>query len=223
LQLIAPGGVYAPEDPYAYMFVRKDSPYRSARDLNGRTLGSPALKDLDWIANAAWMDKNGGDFKSVKAVEFPAPALTAACLEGRLDAYTIGEPFATAALDSGKIRILGKSFEAISPHFLMSGWFATADYVEKNRDTIVRFNHAIAEATAYTNAHKAESAALLAPFVKLDPQMVARTMKGAEGIYLDAAGIQPMIDVTAKYGVIEHAFSAADLISPAALKRPSRA
>ena len=219
-QLIAPGGVYAPEDPYAYLFVRKDSPIQTARDLNGKTLGSPALKDLDWIANAAWMEKNGGDFKTCKTVEFPASALLAACIEGRLDAYTVGEPYSTLALDSGKVRVLGKSFEAIAPHFLMTGWFSTADYVAKNRDTVERFNRAIAEATAYANAHKAEMIPLLAPFLKVDPQVVARTMKGGEGIYLDAATIQPMIDVTVKYGIIDHAFAAGDLISPAALKRP---
>ena len=168
------------------------------------------------------MDKNGGDFKSVKAVEFPASALTPACIEGRLDAYTVGEPYSTIALDSGKVRVLGKSFEAISRNFLMTGWFATADFVERNRDTMDRFNHAIAEATAYTNAHKSEMIPQLASFLKVDPQLVARTMKGGEGIYLDPAGIQPMIDATAKYGIIDHSFSAADMISPSALKRPAR-
>jgi NitT/TauT family transport system substrate-binding protein len=219
-QLIAPGGIYTPDDPYAYLFVRKDAPIQSARDLNGKTLGSPALKDLDWIANAAWMEKNGGDIRTCKTVEFPASALLAACVEGRLDAYTVGEPYSTLALDSGKVRVLGKSFSAIAEHFLMTGWFATADYVAKNRDVVERFNRAIADATTYANAHKAEMIPLLAPFLKVDPQVVARTMKGGEGVYLDAALIQPMIDATAHYGIIDRAFAAADLISPAALKRP---
>lgn len=218
-QLIAPGGVYAPDDPYAYMFVRKDAPIRTARDLDGKTLGSPALKDLDWIANAAWMDENGGDFASTKSVEFPAAELTPACVDGRLDAYTVGEPYSTLAIDAGKVRILGKSFGAIGDHFLMTGWFTTADQVARNRDAIDRFVHAIAEATAYANAHKPEMVGILAPFLRVDPQLVARTMKGAEGIYLDPAAVQPMVDVSAKYGVIARTFDAAELISPAALRR----
>lgn len=221
-RLIAPGGLYATEDPYAAMFVRKDSPIASARDLNGKTLGSPALKDLDWIANAAWMEKNGGDFRSAKAVEFPNPTLLPALLEGRLDAYSVGEPWSAIALDSGKVRVLGKSFDAIAPHFLMTGWFATTDYIEKNRETVDRFNHAIAEGTIYANAHKAETIPLLAAYLKLDPQLVAKSMKGDLGVYLDPATIQPMIDVAAKFGIIDHAFIAAEIISPAALKRPGR-
>ena len=219
-QLIAPAGVYSSDDPYAAMLVRKDTPIASARDLNGKTVASPALKDLDWLASASWMDQNGGDFKSTKAVEMPNPALLPALLEGRIDAYTVGEPWMTRALDSGKVRVVGKSFGAIAPRFLMTGWFATSDYIEHNRDVIDRFNRAMRDSTIYANAHKAEMIPLIAEYLKLDPALIARTMKGAEGEYLDPALIQPMIDASAKYGLIDRGFSANDLISPAALKRP---
>jgi ABC-type nitrate/sulfonate/bicarbonate transport system substrate-binding protein len=89
--MIAPGAVYVPDDPYAYMFVRKDAPFKTGADLNGKVLGSPALKDLDWIANAEWMDKNGGDFKSAKSIELPNPSLLPALVDGRVDAYTVGD------------------------------------------------------------------------------------------------------------------------------------
>jgi NitT/TauT family transport system substrate-binding protein len=218
--MIAPGGVYVPEDPYAYMFVRKDSTAKTGADLNGKTLGSPALKDLDWIANAEWMSKNGGDFKSTKSIELANPALLPALLQGRIDAYTVGQPWATVALDSGNVRAIGKSFEAIAPHFLMTGWFSTSDYVDKNRDVVERFSRVIHDATLYANAHKPEMVPLLAEFTKLDAGLTARTMKGADGEYLEAKDIQPMIDATAKYGIIDKPFNAQDLISPAALRRP---
>lgn len=217
--LIAAGGVYSPDDPYAYMFVKKDAPYKTAADLDGKTLGSPALKDLDWIANASWMEKNGGDFKSTKSVELPNPALLPALESGRLDAYTVGQPWATIALDSGDVRILAKSFEAIAPHFLMTGWFSTTDYVDKNRSVVDRFNRVLHDATVYANAHKSEIVPLLAAFTKLDPAVVARTMKGAEGEYLEAAQIQPMIDASFKYGIIDRPFAADELISPSAIKK----
>jgi NitT/TauT family transport system substrate-binding protein len=221
-QLIAPAGLYSPDEPYAYMFVRKDAPFAAARDLNGKVLASPALKDLDWIANASWMEQNGGDFKSTKAVEMPNPNLLPSLLEGRIDAYTVGEPWSTLAQDSGKVRVLARSFEAIAPRFLMTGWFGTAEFIERNRDTVDRFNRVLREATVYANTHKTEMIPLLAAQLKLDPALIARTMKGVEGEYLDAALIQPMIDATAKYGIIERSFSANELISPAALKRPAR-
>jgi NitT/TauT family transport system substrate-binding protein len=219
-QLIAPAGVYTSDEPYAALIVRKDAAIASARDLSGKTVASPALKDLDWLASASWIDQNGGDFKSVKAVEMPNPSLLPALVDGRIDAYTVGEPWMTRSLDSGKARVLAKSFDAISRRFLMTGWFSTSDFVERNRDVVDRFNRALRDATVYANGHKAEIVPMLAAYLKLDTSLISRTMKGAEGEYLDPALVQPMIDTSAKYGLIEHPFGANDLISSAALKRP---
>jgi hypothetical protein len=107
-QIIFPTVVYSSADPYAMMFVRKDSTIRTARDLSGKTLASPALKDLDWTANMAWIDRNGGDPKSVSSVELPTSALLPALLDGRIDAYTIGQPWVAVALGRRRPR-LGES------------------------------------------------------------------------------------------------------------------
>ena len=218
-QLIAPAGIYTSDDPYAAFIVRKDATFASGHDLEGKTLASPALKDLDWLANASWVEQNGGNFSAVKSVEMPNPTMLPALLDGRIDGFTVGEPWMTRALDSGKTRVLAKSFGAIAPRFLMTGWFATSDYVEHNRDVVERFNRALLDATVYANTHKAEIIPMLADYLKLDPALIARTMKGAEGEYLDPALIQPMIDASAKHGLIPHGFNATELISPAALKR----
>jgi NitT/TauT family transport system substrate-binding protein len=219
-QLIAPAGIYTTDDPYAAFIVRKDAPIATAHDVEGKTLASPALKDLDWLANASWIERNGGSFAAVKSVEMPNPTLLPALLDGRIDGFTVGEPWMTRSLDSGKTRVLAKSFDAIAPRFLMTGWFATADYIERNRDIIDRFNRALHDATLYANTHKAEIVPMLAEYLKLEPALIARTMKGTEGEYLDPALIQPMIDASAKYGLIARGFNASELISPAALKRP---
>jgi len=220
-QLIAPGGVYTTKDPYALMVVRSDSSIRTAKDLVGKTIASPALKDLDWIASYGWMEKNGGDPKSAKFVEIPNPTLNPALLDGRVDAYTVGEPWIQKALDSGKVRVLAKSFDTIAPTFLMTGWFSTSDYVAKNRDAVDKFLRVIRDAGEYADSHHAEMVPLLASFTKLDPDLVAKTIKNGGSPYLDPKLIQPMIDATVKYQIIDEPFSATDLTSPAALK-PSR-
>ncbi|HXF34824.1 MAG TPA: ABC transporter substrate-binding protein [Candidatus Acidoferrales bacterium] len=217
-QLIAPGGVYSSKDPYAYMVVRSDSPIKSAKDLAGKTIGSPALKDLDWIASYAWIEKNGGDPKSAKFIELPNPTLGPALLDSRIDAFTVGEPWIQRTLDTGKVRILAKSFEAIAPTFLMTGWFSTSEYVAKNRDTVEKFERVIRDAAVYADTHHAEMVPLLATFTKLEPELIAKTIKNNGSPYLDPKLVQPMIDVTVKYQIIDKPFNAADLISPAALK-----
>lgn len=219
-QMLTPAAVYTSSDPYGMMFVRKDAPIRSAADLKGKVLASPALKDLDWVANSSWIDRNGGDSRSSQSVELPNPALLPALLDGRVDAYTIGQPWATVAMDSGKVRVLGKSFDAIAPRFLMDAYISTTDIINSNREAIERFDRVMLVATRYANSHKAEIVPLVAALTKLDPAQVARTMKGGEGEYLEPNEIAPLIGASVHYGIIEKPFDPNELISPLALKRP---
>ena len=200
------------------MLVRKDDPIHSAKDLAGKTIGSPALKDLDWVASTAWINQNGGNSKNSKFVELPNPALLPALLDGRIDAFSLGMPWVQQALDSGKVRILGKSFEAIAPRFLMTAWFSTGDFASKNKEAVQGFERAMRDASVYNNAHHDQMVPLLAEFTKLDPTLIARTIKGSQPSFLDPKTVQPMIDVSAKYQLIDKAFSAGDIISPVALK-----
>jgi NitT/TauT family transport system substrate-binding protein len=218
-QLIAPGGIYTSKDPYALMVVRADSPIRSAKDLVGKTIASPALKDLDWIASYGYLEQNGVDPKSAKFIEIPNPTLNPALLDGRIDAYTVGEPWIQRAIDSGKVHVLAKSFDTIAPTFLMTGWFSTADYVSKNREAVDKFLHVIKDATEYADKHHAEMVPLLATVTKLDPDLIAKTIKDNGSPYLDPKLVQPMINAALKYQIIDKPFNAAEMISPAALKR----
>jgi NitT/TauT family transport system substrate-binding protein len=46
--------------------VAKDSPIKTAADLNGKTIGVNGLRDLQQLCAMSWMDKHGGDSKTVQ-------------------------------------------------------------------------------------------------------------------------------------------------------------
>ena len=220
-QLVAPGGVYTADDPYAYMLVRSDSTIRTGKDLNGKTLGSASIGDLDTVSAYAWMDQTGGDVKTTHVIELANPVLSRALIDGRIDALSIGQPWVTLALDSGKIKTIGKSFSAIAPRFLMSAYFSTAAFAASSPDALERFERVVSDASAYVNTHHDVIIPLLAAFTKLDPALIARTMKGSDAQYLDAKDIQPMIDASAKFGMIAKSFKAEDMMSPVLVKPPA--
>ena len=58
---IAPGALATPTSMTNVMMVAKDSPIRTAADLNGKTIAINALKDLQQISVQSWIDKHGGD------------------------------------------------------------------------------------------------------------------------------------------------------------------
>jgi NitT/TauT family transport system substrate-binding protein len=191
---VAPAAIYTSTAPYAALLVKKDSPLKTPRDLNGKTLASPALKDLIATSNLAWIDQNGGNSTTVKIVELPGSAVL-------------------AALDNG--RVLGTPFDAYGKRFVISSWFSTTDYVRANTDVIRRFARVIREANAYSNTHHAATAPLLAALAKVDVGTITRSTRVEYGDALNVKELQSVVDVTAKYKVIDRPFDADELISPA--------
>jgi NitT/TauT family transport system substrate-binding protein len=216
--LVAPAGVVTSDVPYSQFVVKADSPIKTGRDLNGKTIGAAGLKDMDTVAIMNWVDKNGGDSKTLKFVEMPGPVALSAIEEGRIDGADLNTPTLTRGLEGGKVRSLAQIFDAIAPRFANTGWFATTDYTTKNRSTVEAFARVIHDSNIYCNAHHAETVPLVAENAKIDEKMVARMARITFGDYLRAADIQPLVNVAAKYGAISKPFDAAALISPYALK-----
>jgi NitT/TauT family transport system substrate-binding protein len=219
--LVAPAGVVTSDVPYSQFVVRSDSPIKTGRDLNGKTIGAAGLKDMDTVAIMNWVDQNGGDSKTLHFIEMPGPVALAAIEEGRIDGADLNTPTLTRGLEGGKVRTLAQIFDAIAPRFSNTGWFTTTDYATKNHDIVTRFARVMTDAAAYCNAHHADTVTLVAENAKIDAKLVARMARITFGDYLRPADIQPLINVAAKYGVIAKPFDARALISPFALKPPT--
>lgn len=218
LTIVAPLAEYSPDSVYAVILVKKDSPYKTGRDLNGKTIASPALRDLNWVASMAWIDQNGGDSSTVKSIEMPSSVIPAALEDGRIDAATVTTPRYVQAVNGGKVRILGKSYEAIAKHFAFAAFVAEVDYANKHAEEIARFGRAIRDATKYANTHHAQTLALYAAFAKIDPKDITDAPRAESALYVDAKDIQPIIDVSVRYNILAHPIDPHELISPSALK-----
>ncbi len=211
---VAPAGVYSSKAPVVGMLVKKGSPIKTARDLNGKTLSVPSLNDQYSIAIRAWMDQHGGDSTSVKFLELPNSSVPQAIDDGRIDAASIANPILSEALDSGKVQVIGRTFDAIAPTFIQACYFVTADYANKNRDVVERFAKAIAESGAYCNAHHDATVQILSDFTKVAPQTIRAMTRTTIGTTLDPRLIQPVIDSAAKYKAIPSSFDAREMIAP---------
>ena len=221
LTLIAPAGVVTADVPYSQFVVNKDAPIKTAKDLNGKTIGTPGLKDMDTVAVMNWVDKNGGDSTTLKFIEMSGPVALAAIEQGRIDGADLNTPTLTRGLEGGNVRALAQVFDAIAPRFANTGWFTTGDFAAKNQAVVQKFARVMADAATYCNAHHADTVALVAQNAKLDPKLVARMARITFGDYLRPSEIQPLIDVAFKYKTIGKTFDARELISPYALKAPN--
>jgi len=87
---------------------------RRAR-AHGKTIAVNGLKNITQLAVQAWMDKNGGDSKTVNFTEMPFTDMPIALSSHRVDAALLAEPSVTEAKTSA--RIIGQPYDAISPDF----------------------------------------------------------------------------------------------------------
>jgi NitT/TauT family transport system substrate-binding protein len=219
--VIAPAATAGTDSREAGTIVANNGPIRSARDLNGKTVGVTTLVTIEIIGTKAWIDANGGDSSSIKFVEVSPAATQAAIEQGRIAAGTILEPQLSAALATGNVRLLAYPYGAIAKRFEGADWFTTVDYVAKHRDVVERFERVVHDANVYVAAHESETIPLIAAYTGIDPATLARMRHPERPAYLNAGELQALIDAAARYAFIPKPFPARELYSDVLL-RPGR-
>lgn len=210
---VAPAGEYVSAASTTNLLVAKNSPVKSAKDLNGKTVAVNALGDLTQIGAQAWIDKNGGDASSVHFIEMPPAEIGAAIARGTVAAGVVPEPALTVA--EPETRVLARPYDAIAGRFVINGWFANSGWIQKNPSAAKRFAEAVAEAGRWANAHHAESAKIFARHSKADPAVIARMTRATYGERFDPKGMQAVIDTAVRYKVLAKSFPATELYDAA--------
>jgi NitT/TauT family transport system substrate-binding protein len=210
ITIIAPAAMNLAQRPTNFLLVAKDSPIKSARDLNGKTIGSSPLKSVGTYAVEAWMNIHGGDATTIKWADIPFPLCGEAIARGRIDAAFVIEPFATFA--RAETRLLGRPYEAISPYFLGAAYITTNAWAAAHPDLVRKFAGAIHDASVWANKYPAKTAPLVQQFSKVDLATITAMTRAVYSETLTPEIVQPTIDFGAKYKMLDSAFPAKDLI-----------
>ena len=208
LLYIAPGYVRAIKNPAdTLLVVAIGSPIRAAKDLNGKTIAIVGVKGMDAIAVDAWSDAHGGDSVSLKYVELPQNAMADAVASGRVDGAVIAEPALGEALSAGRVHTFAKPYDALG-NIMIAGVFSTEDWTLKHADTIRRFQVAINQAAAWAVKNPQRAAVDLQKYTKASISRVHEY----HATTLDPALIQPILDASFRYKLINETVDARDLI-----------
>lgn len=208
---VAPAGAYSSRSPTVGMVVAKTSPIRTAQDVAGKTIAVSVVRSLGEIALRAWLDQSRVDASTVKIVEMKYSEMDAALAAGRIDVALIEEPVLTETLASHG-RFLAKGYDALAKQFCEAAWFCTADYARARPEIVRRFADAMARTAAWANANQGASQRILEKYSKATfPPGVRRCYYPER---LNAADFQPVIDASARYGVLKAPFPARDLFAP---------
>jgi NitT/TauT family transport system substrate-binding protein len=195
--------------PTLAVMVNGTGPIREAKDLNNKTITVNGINNITMVPIEAWIDKSGGDSKTIKWLELPIPAANDAVASGKVDAAILGEPFVTFGGDRG-LRALVADKNAIASRYALAGFMTTKDWAAKNPQLAAKFIAAIKETAQWANTNRAASSPILAKYTKIPVAVVERMRRGDFAETLLASDFQPVIDAAAKYGVLPKSFPAAE-------------
>ncbi|HVO93133.1 MAG TPA: ABC transporter substrate-binding protein [Terriglobales bacterium] len=200
------------------IIVAKDSPIKTAKDLQGKTVAVNTLNNIVHLMAMAWVDKNGGAASKVKFVEIPFPNMEAALVAGKVDAISIQEPFAAVAARRAETRVLSNPWGDVLPKFLIASWFASEKWIQKNKATGQAFVRAINRGIDAIHADKEGGRAAMIKWAGLNPDMVGKIGLPQFEKSVSEKDLQVTMDLTYKYKMISRALKARDVISDLAPK-----
>lgn len=204
--VIAPGQVWEAGSPEAAIVVAANSPIRSMKDLAGKTVATISLRNVGELAFDAYLDQAGVDLSSVKFVELAPLSIADAVASGRVAAGTLIDPQLSSAIAAGKVRRLANAYDAISKLFYLTIWFATRDWVDRNRDTTKRFADAIIQGGVWAETNGDQARLILAKYTKVTEEKT----NARWGHRLDPALLQPIWDASYKYKIFGAPLRAVD-------------
>lgn len=210
LKLIASSGMAVLTDKTEPISVLKDSTIRGGADLNGKTIGINAVKTMQHAAILLWIDKHGGDSKTVKFVEMPVSEMPAALQSRRVDAVLPGEPFTTAM--KNYTRELGGQYSAMQQPFPIFAVFSTETWLAANHDAAAKFTSALQRAAAYSNTHHKETSPMLARLTKSDHAFPSTMGRITYGTSIDSKMLLPVIENLRRYGILDRPLDADELV-----------
>ena len=210
VKIIAPAGMSLSTAATDVTMVALDSPIKTAADLSGKTVGVNGLGNVLMYATQAWIDKNGGNSKSVKWLELPFPAMVDALASHRIDAATLVEPFVSAA--KSVARVLADPMDAIAPTIPATTWFANGNWLRQQPATAEKVVGVLRRAAVWANVHHKEAGEILLRYTKIKPATLAVMTRSTYGIDIVPSQIQALIDTGVKYGDIDRDVKANDII-----------
>jgi NitT/TauT family transport system substrate-binding protein len=215
LKVIAAQAVYRVGEASTELIVSASSAVRSARDLSGKTVAVNALGGSPHIAVQMWIDKNGGDSKSVRFLEMPFTAMPAALASNRTDAAMVAEPALTEGLEAG--RLLGDAYGALGPLWLSDAIIATESWIDSHADEVAHFAQALRGAGTWANHNRDKTADLSAKTLNIDPALTRKMKRAVFAEHTTPQLLQPVIDAGTAYHALTKPLVAGDAFSKYAL------
>jgi NitT/TauT family transport system substrate-binding protein len=180
-------------------------------DLSKAKTFAAASTEVDPVQGYA-VDKLGGSYKEMKLLAVDYPAIGDAVRQGNADAALLAEPFLSGAIKAGGAKLLSYVTPAESLSGTPGAVFIGAEkYMADHSKVTKDFMAAIQEAYKYGQDHLQEVANSV-PETGLNDKVPVVALGEYQQGPLETAKVEQLVDLFKRYGVLDGAVTAADLV-----------
>jgi NitT/TauT family transport system substrate-binding protein len=199
---------------------KKGAPYKSGKDLEGKTIAINSRNNIVWLFTREWIEKTGGDPAKVAFVEVPFPQIIDAVQNNRVDAGAEVEPFLSAAVDAGTVDIIGWPYSATQKRLPVAEFAMTKTYADAHPDIVARLIKAYDRGVDWTNANldSPEFDQIVSHYTKVQPELLKRVTKPVFVKTVDLHSVELVVSLMKKHGLLKTDVDAKAIVYPAIAK-----
>jgi NitT/TauT family transport system substrate-binding protein len=209
--MIAPSVLTTTKIPSGLVCVAKSATYRTAKDLEGKTVAVPALKQIVDLALRVWLQQNGADPDKVQVVESSFADMAPGVNRGTFAAAVISEPSLSNALKHQDMRSIGDPYATLGPSYTIAGWITTTGFQQKYPETVRKVTAALLESARWANAHHDQTAVIVSRITKIPVETIREETRPPFAEEIRPQELQPQLDAAYKYGFLTRQVSAGEL------------
>jgi NitT/TauT family transport system substrate-binding protein len=198
----------------AVIMVHTGSPYRTFRQLAGKTIAIPSRFAVDFLFLRKMLLREGMTQDDIRLVEMPPPDMPAALYAKAIDAYCTGEPFGAAAQMAGYARPLSMTRDEWR-NYICCVLTVREDLIQSNRPLVQDLvNHVMAAGrwldAAQANRDKAVDIAASREYFNQDPNIIRFVMQNPTDrvtygdLRMIRAEFEELMQLSMDAGTIEH-------------------
>jgi NitT/TauT family transport system substrate-binding protein len=192
-----------------------NSPVKTVNDLGGKRIAISSKNAASDVLTQSVMRDHGVDSAQVQWVPMPLPEMGVALAQGRVDAAYQPEPFLTQAAKTAGAYPVIDAASGSTESFPLTGFGATAKWVQAHPKTMLAFQRAMRNATRAA-VDRARIEPLVVRNAKVDLDIASLMVMPAFGSTLDARRIQRVPDLLQQLGVVQTKLDASSMIAPQA-------
>lgn len=214
VKIISPGELAGKtiKEAGSAVVVTADSPIHDASQLEGKTIGVVALKDIGDVTIKESLRKKGANPEKLKFVEIPFPEMNAALDSHRIDAAWVIEPFTAQAMANGA-RVIAYNYVETEPNLTVAAYFTTEEFEEENPETVEAFSNAMEKSLSYADSHSAEIRKLIPTYTEIPASIAKAMVLPTWEPRLNKQSLQHLSELSQKYELTDKEVSLDELIS----------